>query len=144
MLLKDFFQHANWAAIAVAAVAYFALGALWFSVLFGKPWMAGHNLTRPDTPEGQAAMKKQMPMLMIKTFLMNVIMAIGIAILVMRFGSVNCPAGIKLGILLSGIGMIPLVMSHMYLMKSAKVTIIDAAYHFVGITLMTIILSVWH
>jgi hypothetical protein len=144
MLLKDFFHHANWLAIAVAAISYFALGALWFSVLFGKPWMAGHNIQKPETPEAKAAMGKQMPMLMIKTFLMNVIMAIGIAILVMRFGSINCMAGIKLGILLSGIGMIPLVMSHMYLMKSVKVSIIDAGYHLVGITLMTIILSVWH
>jgi len=144
MLLKEFCSNANWLAIGVAAIVYFALGALWFSVLFGKSWMAGHNISPPTTPEAKAQMKKQMPLLMIKTFLMNIVMALVIGIFVHALGSVNCMAGIKLGLALSVIACIPMVMSHMYTMKSFKLCVIDAGYHVVGVTLMTIIISVWH
>jgi MFS family permease len=32
------FPHLNWTAVAVATLASFVLGALWFTVLFGKPY----------------------------------------------------------------------------------------------------------
>src|ERR1044072_3793696 len=137
MLLKDFCSHANWLAIVVAALAYFIFGALWYSVLFQKPWMAGHNINPPNTPEAKEQMKKTFPVLMIKTFVMNMVMSIAIGILVMRFGSINVVAGAKLGLLLSAVGIIPMAMSFMYLMKSFKIIVIDGAYHVVGITLMT-------
>jgi heme/copper-type cytochrome/quinol oxidase subunit 2 len=144
MILKDFCSHANWLAIIVAALVYFILGALWYSLFFQKPWMAGHNISPPTTPEAKEQMKKTFPLLMIKTFVMNVVMAIAIGILVRRFGSMNVMAGAKLGLLLSAIGIIPMAMSFMYLMKSFKIILIDGAYHLVGITLMTIIISIWH
>lgn len=35
------FTNLNWLAIALATVAYFMLGALWYSgLLFGKKWAA--------------------------------------------------------------------------------------------------------
>lgn len=140
MLLKEFCSNANWLAIGVAALAYFILGAIWYSpMLFAKPWMAGHNMPAPG-PEA----KKKMPMMMIMTFLMSAVMAIAIGMLVMALGSIKCLAGIKLGCALSAIGIIPLVMSHMYTGKSLKLWIIDAAYHGLGISLMSIIISVWH
>ena len=144
MLLNEFFHHANWLAIIVAGLAYFVLGALWYSALFQKPWMAGHGISRPTSDDEKAKMKKQMPAMFSITLLMNLAMAMIIGMCVMSFGSVKCVAGIKLGLALSGVAVIPMVMSYLYLMKPVKVWIIDAAYHIVSIVLMTIILSVWH
>jgi hypothetical protein len=146
MLLKEFFHHAHWLAIGVAALVYFALGALWFSALFGKAWMAGHNIQMPTDEAEKAKMKKMMPMLMIKTFLMNVLMALAVGIILKAIPpqSINCMMGIKVGILLGGFASIPLAMSHMYTMKSIKLTLIDASYHIFSITLMSIIIAVWH
>jgi hypothetical protein len=144
-MLKEFCSHANWLAIIVAAVVYFIIGALWYSLLFRKPWMAGHNIQMPTEPEAVAKMKKQMPVTMIIGFVMNVVMAIVVGVCVMRFGSgFSCMAGIKLGLLLSAIAVIPLLMSHMYMMKPLKVWTIDGGYHVVGITVISIIISVWH
>ena len=70
MLLKEFFQNANWIAIGVAALSYFVLGAVWFSALFQKAWMAGHNLQAP-TDEMKLQMKKHMPVMMVQTLVMN-------------------------------------------------------------------------
>lgn len=36
-MLADF-VHLNWLAVALAALAYFLLGAVWFTPLFGKAW----------------------------------------------------------------------------------------------------------
>jgi uncharacterized protein DUF1761 len=35
----------NYAAVVVSALAYWILGAVWFGVLFGKPWVALEHIT---------------------------------------------------------------------------------------------------
>jgi hypothetical protein len=143
MLLKEFYHHTNWLAIIVAALVYFAIGSAWYSVLFRKSWMEGHKIPQPG-PEDMARMKKQMPLMMLKTLAMGFVMAYCIALVGFGFESARCLAGIKVGLLLSAVASIPMVMSHMYLQKPAKVIAIDTAYHAVSITLMSIIISVWH
>lgn len=142
-MLNQFLSHANWLAIVVAAIAYFALGSIWFSMLFGKQWMALNNIPEP-TPEKKDEMKKMMLPMMVKTLVMGAVIAIAIGILAMALSVVRCVPGIKLGLLLSAVGVIPLVMADMYLMKPLKLWFIDAGYHVIGITLMSIIISVWH
>lgn len=142
-MLNQFLTHANWLAIVVAAIAYFALRALWFSALFRKQWMALNNIPEP-TPEKQEQMKSMMMPLFVKTFLMGAVVALVLAFLVNALSIRHCVPGIKLGLLLSAVGCIPLVMADMYLMKPTKLWFIDAGYHIVGITLMSIIISVWH
>ncbi len=142
-MLNQFLSHANWLALNVAAIVYFALGSLWFSVLFGKQWMALNNIPEP-TPQAKEEMKKMMLGMMLKTFIMALVLSVSIGILAMALGLTNYMAGIKLGLLLSAMGTIPLVMSDMYLMKPLKLWFIDAGYHIVGITLMSIIISIWH
>src|SRR5665213_1455485 len=100
MLLKDFFAHANWMAIIVAALAYFILGAIWFSALFGKIWMAEHKIIMPTDDAGKAQMKKMMPLMMIKTLIMNILMALAVGIVMdaIPHSSINCMMGIKVGL----------------------------------------------
>ena len=109
-MLNQFLSHANWLALIVAAIVYFALGSLWFSVLFGKQWMALNNIPEP-TPQAKEEMKKMMLGMMIKTLIMALVLSVSIGILAMALGLTNYMAGIKLGLLLSAIGAIPLVMS---------------------------------
>ena len=142
-MFNHFLSTANWLAIIVAALAYFALGSLWFSALFGKQWMALNNIPEP-TPEKREEMKKMMMPLMVKTFVMGLVMAFLIALLGSAIGIHMCVPGIKLGLALSVIGVVPLIMADMYLMKPLKLWFIDAGYHVIGITLMSIIIAVWH
>jgi len=142
-MLNQFLSNANWLAIIVAAFAYFGLGSVWFSLLFGKQWMALNGIPAP-TPETKEQMKKMMLPMMIKTLVMSLILAVAIGFLVMALGIGNGTAGIKLGLLLSAIAVIPLIMADMYLMKPLKLWFIDAGYHIIGIILMSIIISVWH
>jgi hypothetical protein len=43
--MLDAFLHLNWLAVALAALAYYILGAAWFTPLFGKAWdrSIGHD-----------------------------------------------------------------------------------------------------
>ena len=52
----NLFSSFNWPAVLVAAVAYFALGAVWYSGLFGKRWVAYHkiNVEDPEMKKGVA------------------------------------------------------------------------------------------
>ena len=43
----------NYLAVVVAAIAYWLLGAVWFAVIFTKPWMQLEHIP----PEQAAAMK---------------------------------------------------------------------------------------
>lgn len=41
--------HANWLAIAIATLAGFMVGGIWFGPLFSKPWMAELGLSKENT-----------------------------------------------------------------------------------------------
>jgi hypothetical protein len=46
------FSAVNYLAVIVAAVAAFAVGALWYAVLFSKPWMAAVGMTEAQIKQG--------------------------------------------------------------------------------------------
>ena len=46
----DVLGDLNWLAVLVAALAYFAIGALWYAPpLFGKAWMAAGGMATPGS-----------------------------------------------------------------------------------------------
>src|SRR4051794_1986468 len=103
------FTNLNWLAIVAAAAAYFALGAVWYSALFGKRWIAYHQINVED-PE----MKKGVGGVMISSFFLMSVAVICLAMLVNRLGLTNALSGIKLG-LLTGVGFAATAISIGYL-----------------------------
>ena len=73
----QFLANIHWLQILVAALAYFALGALWYSALFGKKWVAYHQINVED-PE----MKKGVAGIMISSFVLMAVAVICLAILI--------------------------------------------------------------
>src|SRR6185295_5298502 len=142
-MLNQFLSNANWLAIIVAALAYYALGSIWFSLLFGKQWMALNGIPEP-TPEKKEEMKKLLMPMLLKSLIMSLVLAFTIGLISMAIGVQRPITGVKLGLAISAIGIIPLVMADMYLMKPTKLWFIDAGYHVVGIVLMSTILAAWH
>jgi hypothetical protein len=136
-------SHLNYLAVLMSTLAYFAVGSLWFSVLFGKPWMQGHNITMPDDETAKAQMKKEMPMMMIKTFVLCFVSTLAMAYLQVASCSFNWMAGAKIGIMSGVFVFVATAQSHMYTRKTFKLTLIDAGYHIVGLLIAGIILSVW-
>ena len=122
--------HINWLSVIVAALAYFFLGYLWFMALFGKIWSKalGMNMDPANRPSGGAMGK-----MLIKSFLGNLLTAIGIALLinyahggdVMRCAKIGAVAGLTI----AGGSM---WMHYKWLGKSTTALAIDIGYATVG------------
>lgn len=135
------FSHLNWLAILVAAVAYFMLGALWYSkLLFAHTWVksTGVDMNNPDAKKGVGGV-------MAFTFILEVVTCIGLAVLVHRLGLTLWTSGIKLG-LMTGICFAgtSVFISYLYQMKPKVLSVIDGGYHIIGQIIAGIILSMWH
>jgi hypothetical protein len=125
----SFISQLNWLAIAVAAVAYFMLGALWYGVIFKTAWIreSGVDMNSPRAKKGGGG-------IMVVTLILEFVTAVGIAILANRIGATGgVISGIKLG-LLTGVAFaaIAVWISFMYQMKSNTLMAIDGAYHVLG------------
>ncbi|MCX6292014.1 MAG: DUF1761 domain-containing protein [Bacteroidetes bacterium] len=91
----NFFSEVNYLAVFVAALAYFVLGALWYSVLFGKIWAGGIEEMGIKMPKPD---KGQMGMMMLKSFSANLLCAFAMAFIIRVDSSYNMTTAIKLGI----------------------------------------------
>jgi len=133
------FTEMNWLAILVASVAYFALGAVWYSALFGKRWVTYHNINIED-PE----MKKGVAGIMILSFVLMAVAVICLSYLISRLGLTEAISGVKIG-LLSGAGFAATGISigYLYTKKPFGVHLIDGLYHVAGHVIAAIILCVW-
>src|ERR1700726_4878905 len=84
----------NYVAVFVAALAYWLLGAVWYSALFNKPWMALEHITaeqvsgtNPVTPY-------------IIAFILNLVIAFVLAQLCAWRNANTAPRGAAQGILI--------------------------------------------
>jgi hypothetical protein len=136
----SYFADINWLAVLVAAIAYFSLGALWFSKpVFGSKWVALHQINMND-PKA----KKGVGAIMFGSFILMLLATIGLAILVARFHFYEVISGIKLG-LFTGICFASTAISvtFLYIKKPLAIHFIDNLYHVVGQVIAAIILCVW-
>ena len=140
-MLQNFLDQVNLWAVLVAAVVYFLLGSLWFSVLFGGVWSKEVDklgILLKDPAKGTIAAK------MIQTFVGNLLAAFSMAYIVFVAGSYNWMAGLKLG-LLCGIGFaaVAMIIAYTWESRSMRLQMIDTGYAVIGIALCGIILSAW-
>jgi hypothetical protein len=137
----DALSDVNWLAVIVATIAYFLLGAVWYSKsLFGTRWATLVKLDMNDPN-----LKKGMAQLMIGSFVFMLIACIGLAILVARINPLpEVVGGIKLG-LLAGIcfATTAVCISFIYEKKPVGLWLIDSGYHVVGLTVAAIIITIW-
>ena len=137
----DFLSHMNWLAILVATVAYFMLGALWYSkALFGTKWI---QLLKIDTSNPD--LRKGMGGMMIATFVLILIVCFGLETLIVKvnFGQ-ELTYGIKLG-LLTGLAFATTAVSinYVYERKPTNLYLISNGYHVVGHVIAATILILW-
>jgi hypothetical protein len=138
----------NLLAVVVSAVVVFALGWLWYSVLFGKPWMAMMGIT----PERMAQMgregKNKMMMGYGIQFVGALIMAFVLAHAVLFANTYLQMSGAVAGGfvgLMNWIGFVAPTTVGMVLWegKPWKLWMIVSGYWLVSLIIMGIILSLW-
>ena len=137
----EIFSHLNWWAILVAALAYFILGAAWYSkALFGTKWA---QLIKLDT--NNPDLKNGMGKMMASTFILIFIVCFALSLLIHMIGfEDNFLYGIKLG-LLTGFAFATTAVSitYVYENKPSNLYLINNGYHVIGHVLAATILVLW-
>jgi hypothetical protein len=133
------FQTLNYLHIAAAALVYFIIGAVWYSLLFQKAWMALIGVTPTE------ADKKGMPLMFGMTFILNLVITFATAGVLYFVSPNSILASLKVGALLGVCLVAPTTaMNYMYAKRPFKLTLIDSGYHVVAIMVVSVILSLWH
>ncbi|MBK7121317.1 MAG: DUF1761 domain-containing protein [Chitinophagaceae bacterium] len=136
------FDYLNWMAIAVAALAYFALGALWYSkVLFAKRWIADLKID-VNSPDA----KKGMGIMFGGSLLMMFVQSLAIAIIANRLELIGAGwmSGLKLGALTGACFCAASVgVNYLYEKKPFSLFLINAGYAIVGNIIAAIIICSW-
>ena len=131
----------NWLAILCAGVAYWVLGYVWYSLLFGKTVAAEmvRHRGEQEKPSGS-----QMGAKLLGTFISNLVAAAAMAYLLKRTAISDINHVLKLAAA-GGIGFAgtAITMSYIWDSKPTKVWMIDVAYYFLGPVLMAMILVNW-
>jgi surface polysaccharide O-acyltransferase-like enzyme len=128
----------NYAAVFVAAIAYWLLGAFWFGVLFGKPWMALENISI----EQAKTMNPVLPYVI--TFVLNLLIAYALAQVCIWRNANTIGRGASVGVLL-WIGFIgPITYTtYMYEMRPKELFAINEFFPLAGLVLMGAIIGAW-
>lgn len=128
----------NYAAVFVSALAYWILGALWYAVLFSKPWMELEQMSA----EKAKSMNPVLPYII--TFVLNLLIAFVLAQICSWRNANTVARGAAVGILL-WIGFVGPVTytTYMYEMRPMELFAINEFYSLVGLCLMGAILGAW-
>jgi hypothetical protein len=136
----SFLDGINWLAVLVAGLAYFALGAVWYSFLFSKQWIksSGVDVNDPKMKTGMAQTMASSAVLMIVT-------ALGIAILAKRMELTACwMSGVKLGAITGLLlGSTAISISYLYEKRPLALYLINGGYTLFGNIIAAVIICCW-
>lgn len=136
------FDYLNWFAIVVAALAYFVLGALWYSkILFAKRWIADLNI---DVNNADA--KKGMGLMFGGSLVFMFVQCLAIAVIANRLDIIGAGwlSGLKFGAVTgccfcaSSVGV-----NYLYEKKPLSLFLINAGYAIAGNIIAAIIICCW-
>lgn len=138
-MFQQILSNLPWLQILVAAVAYFALGAIWYGPLFSKAWIRGHQININD-----ADAKKGVAGIMITSFLFLVVICIGLVVIREVASIHGTVQAVKWGAFIGVcFAMTTTSMSYVYMKKPISVHLIDGLYHVVGMIIAMVILVLW-
>jgi hypothetical protein len=126
----------NWLSVLVAALTGFVIGSIWYGPLFQKPWMALTGITK------EQGAKASMPLTFGGAYVLNVIGALGIAIVLGE--AHGAAAGAHVGAF-AGFFFIAAALGVIYLFEQRplKLWLINAGYQVVNFAAMGAVVGVW-
>ena len=119
----------NWLAIVAATLAFFAVGAIWYTALFGKAWQREVGLTSEQLAGG-----RNMMLVMGACLLLEFVVVLMLGHLFARIdpsdrAKMMMSVGFGLAIMAPAVGI-----NYLYQRRSLKLFLIDAGHFVVGMT----------
>ena len=135
----EIFNHINWLAVLVGGLAYFFLGAIWYTFLFGKKWQS-YNAALMNDPN----VKKGVAGTMIISAVLMLVCSLGLALIVARFDISGWMTGLKLGII-TGVcfAATAVHISYVYEKRPLGIHLINGLYNVGGNIIAAIIICSW-
>lgn len=137
----SFFSHLNWLAILCGALAFFMLGAIWYSkALFAMPWL---RYVKIDPNAADA--KKGMAAIMLTSFVFMFLISFALAVLKYKLGLIGgWLSGVKLGAFTGFFfGGLAISISYLYEQRPMGLHFINGGYTIIGSILSAIIICSW-
>lgn len=139
-MFTQLLSHLNWLHVIVAAAAYFAVGAIWYSpALFSKAWvrMVKVDVNDPKNKEGFGIM-------MFTSFILIVICCIALAVMYQIIDIKSALSAIKFGLFFAVCFVLTTIsISFVYERRPFGLYAIDIGYHVVGFIVASLILVLW-
>jgi hypothetical protein len=136
----DAFSDVNYLAVIVAALAYFALGAIWYiPPAMGGVWQKAGGI---EIAEGEAPN----PMVFVGTYVSYLVAGLATALLAVGTGTDSAAEGVVLGLVVGvGFAFTAAAVSALYDRKPQPMTwwLVNGIFNVVGLTVVALIISVW-
>ncbi len=131
-----FSTDVNFLAVLVAGIAYFMIGGLWYSVLFGKAWLAAIGKTEEEVRNEGGA-----PVAYVVSFIGSLISAYFLAVFM---SGTTLQAGLGIGFFV-WLGFVATTNAppYFYENRNKKLYLIYGAYTLVSFLVMGAILALW-
>src|SRR3989337_2419557 len=118
-------EHIDWLGVGLGAVAFVAVGAIWYTALFGKAWQAAVGLSDEQLKTGA-----NMPLIFGTCFLLELLVSLTVGPMFAATnpsdrGKLMMSVGLAIGVMAPAIGI-----TYLYMRKPLKLFLIDAG-HFV-------------
>jgi hypothetical protein len=138
----DVLSDLNWLAVIVAAIAYFAIGALWYAPpVFGKIWMTAGGMAMPE------AGTRPSPAIYLTPWVGSVLSAVALGMLAEASGADTLEEGISLGLVVAiGFAISIAFVTAQFESQKPKPMVwgaVNAGYHLVGNLVAAIIVASW-
>lgn len=127
----------NYLAILIAAVAYFVLGALWYSpVLFGGAWLKGTGKTKEQVAADHS------PMNYVMALVTSFVSSYGIARILFWMHQGSITAGMRIGLFVGVcFTLMAFFMNDAFENRPKSLTLINGVYHLIGCIVAGIIIG---
>ncbi len=134
--MKNAILHLNWPMVLAATVAYFAVGTVWYTVLFGKYWARNQKMDMNDN----SGMARYMIIGFLLTFL--IVTCTGLLLNSIRCRELS-DCFMRSYVMIAGlvVGLVGTALN--YTKKPLGIWFVDIGYHLIGVLIAALILAKW-
>ena len=135
------FAKINWLAVLVVAVANFFVGAIWYTVLFGKLWIQLNGYSEQQVKEMQAKMSP------VRFFggmvLSQLILALATAVVLTGFADLNLQTALVVGLAFWLVSAAISMTNHLASDKPDALYLLNVSCHLVYLVVASVVLGLW-